>query len=200
MESRDNFRECLCLTLQTDHKQIIDELVRRSEFVRKEKGTKLFREGEVIRDCYFLLDGVVRMFFTDAEGEEITEWINFEPGAIIHPSYKLCDGNTAKASSEAVTECELAHIPLDSLLEVMELYPEFEHLRVRVLQDTLGRQAILKRSLTHKSPSERYDWFVETWPELAGRVPQKYIASFLGMTPVSLSRIRSRYRDKQTEE
>ena len=196
MDSRAKLQALLHQTLHTDQDQVVDELVRESSFVRAEKGTKLFREGEQIRDCYLLMSGVVRAFFVTADGEELTEWFNFRPGDIIHPSYRMLDENTAKASVEAATECELAHIPMASLMEVVRLHPEFDQIRVRVLQTTLERQAVLKRSLVYKSPSARYEWLMENWPELVGTVPQKHIASFLCMTPVSLSRIRSRYKKK----
>ena len=200
MDPREKLLKLLHTSLQTENPQLTDELVRRSDFVQAGKGARLYREGEQIEECYFLLSGVVRMYYKNPEGEEVTEWIYYEPGTIIHPSFKLCDCNTAKASCEVLTDSELAHIPLASLLEVMRLYPEFEQLRVGVLQRTLARQTVLRRTMSHKSPSERYAWFVENWTELVETIPQKYIASFLGMTPVSLSRIRSRYKGKPAEE
>ena len=200
MDPHDNLRECLQRMLHTDHEQILDELACRTQIVQAPKGTTLFREGELIEDVYFLKEGIVRMFYTDASGEEITEWINYRPGTVIIPTYSLSETIYAKASGETLTDSELVHIPLSSLMEVAQLYPEFDQIRICLLQSTLERQTILKRTMTHKTPSERYAWMVENHANLIERIPQKYLASLLGMTPVSLSRIRSRYRDKQTEE
>ena len=200
MDARERLYHFLALTLQTDNEQILDALADRSEIIRVPKGTMLYREGETIEDGYSLIDGIVRAFYTDPDGREITEWIVYRPGTIILPCYVLSDSMQAKASGEAVTDCEILSIPLSSLTELSERSPEFNQVRVRVLQARLESQAAFKRNLAHKSPAERYAWLMENRAEIMEKVPQKHIASFLGITPVSLSRIRSRYKEKPAEE
>ena len=200
MDARERLHHFLGLTLQTDNEQILDALADHSDFIRVPKGTMLYREGEMIEDCYALIDGIVRTFYTNSDGREITEWIIFRPGTIILPCYVLSDRMQAKASAEAVTDCETLRIPLSCLTELSERLPEFNQVRVRVLQERLESQAAFKRSLAHKSPAERYAWLMENRAEIMESVPLKHIASFLGITPVSLSRIRSRYKEKTAEE
>ena len=200
MDAREKLYYYIGLTLQTDNEQILDALADHSEIFRAPKGTVLYREGETIEDGYALIDGIVRAFYMDPDGREITEWIIYRPGTIILPCYIMSDLMVAKASADAVTDCEILRIPVARLVEFSERLPEFNQARIRVLQSALEQQAAFKRSLSHKSPAERYAWLVENRPEIMEKVPQKYIASFLGITPVSLSRIRSRYKGKPAEE
>ena len=200
MDARERLYHYIGLTLQTDNEQILDALAGCSEIIRVPKGTLLYKEDELIEEGLAVIEGIVRLFYTDSEGFEITEWICFRPGTIILPCYAMSETVRAKASAEAITDCELLRIPLARLMELTELSPDFYHSRIRVLQSALEQQAAFKRSLSHKSPAERYAWLVENRPEIMEKVPQKYIASLLGITPVSLSRIRSRYKGKPAEE
>lgn len=196
METRDQLLEFLRMAFQTDHEQILDAFSDIARMVTVPKGTSLFRAGDCTEEGYLLFDGIVRQYFLDENGDEITEWLPNCPGSVIYSSYKLITKDIAKVSCDTVTDCTLVQFCAADLLELSERIPEFQQIRVRKLQETLDRQARLKRIMEHRTPSERYAWLVENRPWLAERVPQKYIASFLGMTPVSLSRIRSRYKQK----
>ena len=196
METRDQLLEFLRMSFQTDHEQILDAISDIARMIAVPKGTNLFRAGECTEEVYLLFDGIVRQYFLDENGDEVTEWLPNCPGSVIYSSYKLKTKDIAKVSCDTVTDCTLVRFCAADLLELSERIPEFQRIRVRKLQETLDRQARLKRIMEHRTPSERYAWLVENRPWLAERVPQKYIASFLGMTPVSLSRIRSRYKQK----
>ena len=200
MEARETLLDFFEKTLHTDRTQILEELSRQAQILQVPKGTLLYRTGERIEDAYFLYEGYARMFYTAENGVEITEWLVSRPGSVIYPSYQLNVAGTAKASADTITDCVLVRLSTASLLELSRTDPEFDQIRLRLLQEVLDLQAKLKRSFAHRSPTERYELLLETNPELIERVPQKYIASYLGMTPVSLSRIRSRHKAKLTEE
>ena len=187
-------------TLKTDNLEFLSALASRSSCKRAAKGTRLYQEGERIEDCYFLRDGIIRVFYRVSNGAEITEWLISKSGALIFPNYSVDNDPIAKTSAETLTDCELIHIPLAALMEVARGFPEMDRIRFRMLLSALENQRELRRNLTHRLPAERYAWLVENRPEIAEKVPQKYIASFLGITPVSLSRIRSRYKEKPAEE
>ena len=197
METRDQLLEFLRMSFQTDHEQILDAISDIARMIAVPKGTNLFRAGDCTEEGYLLFDGIVRQYFLDENGDEVTEWLPNCPGSVIYSSYKLKTKDIAKVSCDTVTDCTLVRFCTADLLELSERIPEFQRIRVRKLQETLDRQARLKRIMEHRTPSERYAWLVENRPWLVERVPQKYIASFLGMTPVSLSRIRSRYKQKE---
>ena len=200
MDAANNILEFYRTALETDNMEFLSALASRSSYMLAAKGTRLFQEGVRIEDCYFLCDGIIRVFYLTADGAEITEWLLSKAGVLIFPNYSVENDPIAKTSAETLTDCELIHIPLAELMEVALGYPEMDRIRFRMLLAALENQRELRRNLTHRLPAERYAWLVENRPELAERVPQKYIASFLGMTPVSLSRIRSRYKERTAEE
>ena len=200
MDAANNILEFYRTALETDDMEFLSALASRSSFTQAAKGTRLFQEGEPVEDCFFLSDGVIRVFYRAADGTEITEWLLSRAGSLIFPNYSVDNDPIASTSAETLTDCELIHIHLATLIEVARNCPEIDRIRFRLLLKALERQNELKRNLTHRLPAERYAWLVENRPELAEKVPQKFIASFLGMTPVSLSRIRSRYKERTTEE
>ena len=196
MEARDQLLEFLRMSFQTDHVQILESLVGMGRVISVPKGTNLFRAGCYTEEGFLLCDGIVRMYYMNENGDEVTEWLPNCPGSVIYSSYKLKVRDIAKVSCDAVTDCVLVRFLAADFLELSERFPEFDQIRLRKLQETLERQAKLKRIMEHRTPSERYAWLQENRSWIVEKVPQKYIASFLGMTPVSLSRIRSRYKKK----
>ena len=183
--------------LQTENEDLLRDMAEAARLVQIPKGTVLFREGEVLRDCYCLVDGIVRIYYT-MNGEEITESLRDDQGTILYPCV-LINGvdDLANASIVSLSDCALLHIGVSRLVEIQRTHPELERIRFLLVQQFVDRSFKLKRKLTHMGPTERYIRFSEQYPHLVENVPQKYIASFLGMTPVSLSRIRSKLKDKE---
>ena len=186
--------------LQTDDEQLLMALAERSEIVKMPKGTVLFREGCLLRDCYCLVDGIIRIFYM-MDGEEITESLMSRRGTVLYPSVALTGvDDRANATVTALTDCTVLHMSGDDLFAVRCAHPEFVKLQLQLVLGFVERSFKLKRQLTHMSPTERYLWFAENRPHLLENVPQKYIASFLGMTPVSLSRIRGKLKEREAPE
>ena len=183
--------------LQTENEDLLRDMAEAARLVQIPKGTVLFREGEVLRDCYCLVDGIVRIYYT-MNDEEITESLRDDQGTILYPCV-LINGvdDLANASIVSLSDCALLHISVSRLVELQRTHPELERIRFLLVQQFVDRSFKLKRKLTHMGPTERYIRFLEQYPQLVENVPQKYIASFLGMTPVSLSRIRSKLKDKE---
>ncbi len=183
--------------LQTENEDLLRDMAEAARLVQIPKGTVLFREGEVLRDCYCLVDGIVRIYYT-MNDEEITESLRDDQGTILYPCV-LINGvdDLANASIVSLSDCALLHIGVSRLVELQRAHPELERIRFLLVQQFVDRSFKLKRKLTHMGPTERYIRFSEQYPHLVENVPQKYIASLLGMTPVSLSRIRSKLKDKE---
>ena len=184
-------------TMRTDDEALLKAMAERSEFVQVPKGTTLFRENDSIRDCYCLLHGIIRISYQMDE-EDITEALRDEPGTIIYPCIEVTGkDDPANGTVITLTDCELLHMDVDDLFRISQDYPEFYKIRLRLVSQFVDRSFKLKRHMTHMGPTERYRWFAQNRPNLVENVPQKYIASFLGMTPVSLSRIRGKLKEKE---
>ena len=128
----------------------------------------------------FLVSGVIRGYLTDEKGRDITDCflpINFE----------------------AVTDCVLLSIPTQLLAEQFQQSAELQQLYSSYLLEKLKLERELKLLLGISSAMERYQWFLRRYPELADVVSIKHIASFLCMSPVSLSRLRGQLRKRGEE-
>lgn len=182
--------------LQINDEAILDDLAKRTQIVHTPKGTTLFREGFPIRDCYTLLSGIVRLYYT-LSGVDYTEALFSERGSVVYPSFFLEKNAPANASVMTVTDCDLLYVPAANVIAIRDKYPDFYKIQLELVMRFQTRSLAVKRNLSNLMPTDRYISFVEHFPELADRVPQKYIASFLSMTPVSLSRIRSKLKEKE---
>ena len=150
----------------------------------------LLEEGHTASNAYFIVKGLLRMFFYD-KGRDISFQFFMENSIV--SSFDSFYGNTPSMFYiESIEETEAIIINrndffrlLDSDIIVRKQFVEFLAARFHVYQ-----QLFLSR--IKYTPAERYDELLRNYPELLQRVPQHYIASYLGITPVSLSRIRNR--------
>ncbi|GAB2789656.1 Crp/Fnr family transcriptional regulator [Rhabdobacter roseus] len=154
------------------------------------KGTLLLRAGQVARECYFVLQGCVRQYYL-VEGEERTtqffteeQWVvSLKSFAQQVPAdhYFVCNENTTLVVGTAEKENQL-----------YRRFPKFETLSRTVLERNLAEQQEMTARYLTDTPEQRYLYLLTSRPELLQRVPQYQLASYLGVKPESLSRIRKR--------
>jgi CRP-like cAMP-binding protein len=158
------------------------------------KGAILLKEGDFSNECYFILKGCVRAFFIK-DGEEKTSEFYTEGQAVIASCYGR------KIPSEQYLECleeTIASVGTPELeAEMFQKYPQSESaarvMTEMIMLDSQDKLAEFKMT----SPEERYLALLKNRPELVQRVSQHQIASYLGITPESLSRIRKRTLNKK---
>jgi CRP-like cAMP-binding protein len=170
-------------------RELEDELSRISFIKSFRKGTMLLEEGKTSNECWFIIKGCVRSFYLK-DGEEKTTEFYTEDQAVIPSAYGK------KAPSEYYIECLEDTVAGAGTPELeMEIYQKFP--QVESLNRALGEAIMAKFQDTFAefkmaSPEERYLNLLRHRPDLLLRVPQHQIASYLGITPESLSRIRKR--------
>lgn len=154
------------------------------------KGTVLFKIGEVASDAFFMVSGMARTYYYK-EDKEITNNLCPENRVFISAS-SFYTGNPSYETSELLEDSEMIVIPR----EIMEkLCLEFLELKfmIRKLVETFYVILDQRTYFLHmKSAHERYQFLLQTNPDFFQRVPLRHIASFLGMTQETLSRLRSR--------
>ncbi len=165
------------------------------DILEAKKGTLLLADGEVASKCYFVLKGCIRQYSMVDGEEKTTAFFTEEEAAVAFTSY-----------AQGVPCSHFWICAEDSTLIVgaqnieMEMYEQFPHLqamtRMMVEQDFGKRQEEFAAFIV-SSPEERYLHLMNNRPSLLQRVPQHQIASYLGVTPESLSRIRKRVQSKQ---
>ncbi|BDS12309.1 Crp/Fnr family transcriptional regulator [Aureispira anguillae] len=161
---------------------------------RYKKDEIIFSEGEVARTIYFVLDGCVRLFY-NVKGNYKTAFFYTEGKFICAgESYNL--GTPARENYQAIEDTVLVHFDKKMNEELVHQFPVFGDLALIVTeQELIAYQKILASFIT-KSPEERYLELLAENGALFLRVQQQYIASYLGVTPETLSRIKKRIAQK----
>ena len=152
--------------------------------------TTLLLEGDIANYLYFINEGCLRTFFND-EGKDITFQFFFEHQVVC--SFESFQSNEASLFTiETIEDSKVTIIKKSDFLKVIE---ECEDLKEHVFE-LLSHRFIFYMKLflsrIKDSPEKRYLELKSNHPEILDRVPHHYIASYLGITPVSLSRIRKR--------
>ncbi len=172
-----------------------DAFLSNLEFKKFKKNDLILQEGHVCKFIMYIEVGCVR-YFHIRDGEEITgqfflenNWFtDFESFISRKPS---------NISIQALEDCAIFIIPKEKLEKLYVDFPVFERFgRLMAEQAFLGLRQRNKIS-TLLTPEERYQSFLKNRPDIVQRVAQHYIASYLGLKPQSLSRIRKRIFDKK---
>lgn len=155
------------------------------------KRTILLRQGEVSDKCNFVLSGCIRQYFVGEDGKEVT--INFfteEQAAVVFKSYKQ------KIPSDYFLSCvEDSTVivgDLESEESMYHKFPVIEKITRSIIEHNFGEEQDEKARFMGAAPEMRYRALLEKRPRLINRVPQHQLASYLGITPESLSRIKKR--------
>ncbi|MEO0391319.1 MAG: Crp/Fnr family transcriptional regulator [Pseudomonadota bacterium] len=161
------------------------------------KGTHLLRAGEVADEVFFVHNGLLRYYFNDpAAGDQERTGQFFDAGSVVTDAESFLARIPAEQNFEALERTSVVIVPRSVLNAGYDADHAIERFGRLMFEEALiGSQRRAGRLLTLQ-PEERYRVFVETRPKVAGRVPQYLIASYLGLTPESLSRIRRRIARK----
>jgi len=164
----------------------------RSFFISKKLRRKqyLLQEGDVCKYVAFVEKGLLRSFAVDDKGHEHITQFAFE-GYWIADQYSFLTGEPSEYNIEALEECELLLLSKQAEDEMLEKIPKLERFFRLLLQNNLiATQKRLVSSLS-QTAEERYNECVSACPTtLPHRIPQHMLASYLGVTPETISRIR----------
>jgi len=183
--------ELLSLMAQNVRLDPSDEDLCKKHFepVHSPKNRIIEEEGNIPKYLYFVVSGFVRLFHYNDNGDEVTSHINCPPGFIT--SYINFNNRTkAEENLECITKCDLLRITKDNLDFLTQKSTAFKDFSIRVFQESLAYNENRAKELATLSAEQRYQKMIQNYPHILHNVPLQYIASFLGMNPKSLSRIR----------
>jgi CRP-like cAMP-binding protein len=154
------------------------------------KGTVLLEQGQIPDKCYFVLEGCVREFGIEEDGREVTYEFYIEEYTIA-----IFSGGTMEPSQVNWVCMEDAILIVGDLAIEHAMYDKHDGLASmtrKIMEDNMGKMQMKNAMLIADSIEERYQKLEETRGDLLNRVPQHQIASYLGITPESLSRLKKR--------
>lgn len=153
------------------------------------KGEYIIKEGQVEQSLYFIESGAVRVFHV-TEFEEQTIRFGYE-GSIITSLSSFITGKPSELYMEALRKTTLQAIPRQQLYDIVNANGENLIQYSRLLESLVVQQMEREIDLLTESPTKRLQRVLDRSPNLFQEIPLKYIASYLRMTPETLSRIRN---------
>lgn len=161
-----------------------------------QKNELIFSEGKISDEIYFVTKGCVRLFY-NVDGNDKTAFFYTE-GQFICAGESYTFNIPAIENFQAIEQTELFVFEKSKIESLLKEVPKFEVLaRIATENELITCQKVIASFVT-KSAEERYIDLLNTNGELFHRVPQQYIASFLGVSPETLSRIKTRVFNKKS--
>jgi len=170
----------------------LDELVRHIQKRIIKKDEFLIKEGKICEEMMFVKSGIFRAFYSTEKGEEITYCLAF-PGMVVTALSSFISGQPTQENFQAITDIELEVLPKSVMekwydtsanwLKVNKLLMEEEYMK-------LEKRAI---SLQKEGAKQRYEAMMLAYPKEINYVPLLFLASYLGVTPRHLSRLRKEF-------
>lgn len=174
----------------------IDKFVQENPHLFKEINVKskkvLLREGEKAQKVFFIKKGCLRAWI-NSEGKEITFQFFFENN-LIASIESFLQNKPSPISIETIEPSTLLVLSKNNFEFILNNNPMLKDFLLEMALKRFSHYSRLFISFIKNNPAERYKQLLKDEPMIIRRVPQHYIASYLGITPVSLSRIRSKLR------
>ena len=155
----------------------------------------LTQQGDVCRYTYFVNQGCLRMFEIDGSGKEhniqfaVEDWWTGDLDSFLTET-------PSQLNVECLEHCEMLLIEKKDLEQVYHDIPQFERFFRLIIQNAYVASQRRLLSVMSKNALDRYLEFSEKYPQILQRVPNHHIASYLGITPESLSRLRKEYASR----
>jgi len=162
-------------------------------------GEHLIKKETIKRELFFILKGIVRSYIINDKGDEITKSLSWENHFVANADTILFN-QPSRSYFEALESTDVLSMDYDQLESIVSNNPKLLANRKHIVQNMLMGTLKKLDSFILFSPEERYIDFIKMNPDIINRVPNKYIANVLGITPVSLSRIRKRIASKKVND
>lgn len=169
--------------------QQIDLAKSKTQVIHLKKGEYFSQANKVAQQVGFLTDGVIRVCYYGNKGEEYTRCFVLENRFVVD-SVSFYNDTPSSEYVEAVTDCTLLIFSKPVFKELSNAISNWNDIFTRILTDALMKKVQASNTMLNQDATTRYLTFLELFPNIANRVPLSMLASYLGITQSSLSRIR----------
>ncbi|RXJ51199.1 Crp/Fnr family transcriptional regulator [Gelidibacter gilvus] len=153
------------------------------------KNQTLVRQGEVCKTLYFIEKGMGRSYYLNENGKEITQWF-FGIGKFMSSVDSFFQQTPSLYYLEVLEDATLYSISKEDMDQLFAKYHKMEKMGRLVTIEMLTKMVNKLNAIQFQTAKERYDYMLTEFPDIAYQVPLGHIASYLGMTQETLSRIR----------
>lgn len=178
------------ISLTEDEKNVLLSL---NLFHSVKKGTVLLKEGQKSKESYFVLKGCIRVYYI-IDGQEKTTAFYTELDALT--PHCVTNNSTSDYFISCVEDCIILISNTDMSEVVNRKFPKFDTMCRMLSEELLAKKQVDFDEFKTSSPEQRYLNLMQKRPDLIQRVPQHQLASYLGIKPQSLSRLRARILEK----
>ncbi len=175
--------------------EALDQLLAISQYRVLSNKEILIRSGQRSRQVFFTLQGMIRGYFINQKGEEKNIFLRPEHTITGAPE-SLFRNEPTRYNFESILESHLLLFELDAYLDLAQKYPSLYKVYIAGLQENIQTLIGRVEALIDRSPEERYQELIQRSPQFFQKAFHKHIANYLGITPVSLSRIIKRMQSK----
>lgn len=176
--------------IKTDD-ELFDTILGNFEYYNTARKELLLEAGKVADKVFFLPEGFVRFFHNKQNGIEVTSDFYFAPGFITSFT-SLIEQKRSIVNIQAMVKMDILFIKYKNLIALYDQEHKIERLGRLLAEQVFISSEKHLFSFLNDSPQERYEWLIREYPEYIKNIPLHYLASYLGITPESLSRIRNR--------
>lgn len=170
-----------------------EEIIKISFFKHIKKGEHFVRAGEIPNRIAFNMQGLFRYYYVDKKGNNFTKGFITEGGTVTAYS-SMIQNRESYFSIEAMEDSTVASIQFDDWKKLLNKHECWKSFLIYYLEIGYCKKENREREFLLLDAEERYKEFLKNYPTLDKRIKQHYIASYLGITPVALSRIRKKMR------
>jgi len=173
------------------NQQQIDFIAGKAQEIHLAKDGYFSEAGKTAKQVGFVMDGIMRVCYYDNKGEEITKYFIEENNLLV--DLESFDNQIPSSSYvQAVTDCKLIVFERKDWLELLQTIVGWEAITHKIISRALLQKVERRSPLVSEDATARYLKFLEIYPTVVNRIPLSYIASYLGITQSSLSRIRKK--------
>jgi len=175
------------------NKQQIDLIKNKAVFKEIKKDEYYQEAGKIPREIIFLTEGIMRVCYFNNKGDEVTKYF-------IEENNFLADINSYNQEIpsteyvQAITDCSYFSLSKNAMKELSMTIIEWDNIVAKITAKGLADKVNKISPMMTEDAKERYLSFLEKFPKLVNRIPLSYLASYLGITQSSLSRIRQNIR------